>query len=629
MPSQNIESNFRSGQLFDADYTYLPDPFEGETLFGWCSRFHRFSGNASARLTSRQLFHDSIAGLRHDFPSCLETFCRNTNDLLGTFDKIIFHRTPFAIFAPFLPPFTTQTIIQKMSKSGTSRVKYHLGLLPSRAGTGAPLKACPSCMRADAVSSVTAWWHIEHQWPTVRVCPRHGDYLLMATHLGLPLIRIRDVGQVFTGTYFDGDYRDEFVVTRGDYLISMDGEFRVAKWLNGNALLNQRVSRLIFLGSELAQRFIAEALQARLRELQGVKAYTTVDHLSGGQISNSVIALPPVSEQHRIVAKVDELMALCDQLKTRHNNAAEAHEKLVRHLLATLTQSQNAADFSANWQRIAAHFDTLFTTEASIDALTQSLLQLAVMGKLVPQDPNDEPASALLKRIQAEKAKLIAEGKIKKDKPLTAITDDEKPVELPQGWEWVRFSEYALDIATGPFGSMIHQSDYVQGGVPLINPSHMIDDKIIADETISVSMAMAKTLDSYAIYEGDIVMARRGEVGRIALVTKRENGWLCGTGSFALRFCPEVCRDYLRIFFRCDYVRTYLAGEAVGTTMVNLNHGILKKMPFGLPPLSEQHRIVAKVDELMALCNQLKTRITQASQLQQKLADVVVEQAVA
>jgi type I restriction enzyme S subunit len=176
---------------------------------------------------------------------------------------------------------------------------------------------------------------------------------------------------------------------------------------------------------------------------------------------------------------------------------------------------------------------------------------------------------------------------------------------------------------------MIHQSDYVQGGVPLINPSHMIEDKIHPNEDVTVSKAMAKILDAYMIYDGDIVMARRGEVGRIALVTLHENGWLCGTGSFVLRFSSEIPRDYLRVFFRSNYSRTYLSGEAIGTTMVNLNHGILKKMPIGLPPIAEQHRIVAKVDELMEICDQLKTRITTANQLQQKLADVLVGRAVA
>ena len=160
------------------------------------------------------------------------------------------------------------------------------------------------------------------------------------------------------------------------------------------------------------------------------------------------IVVPLIAEQHRIVAKVDELMALCDQLEAQHSNAAEAHEKLVSHLLGTLTQSQSSDDFSANWQRITAHFDTLFTTETSIDTLKQTLLQLAVMGKLVPQDPNDEPASELLKRIQAEKTKLVAEGNIRKDKPLAPIGVHEKPFKLPHGWEWVRLGEAGI-TATG------------------------------------------------------------------------------------------------------------------------------------------------------------------------------------
>lgn len=381
--------------------------------------------------------------------------------------------------------------------------------------------------------------------------------------------------------------------------------------------LNERYMQLIFWGNE--------------REIlvRDVKQGTTVQSLIYESLFFRPFSFPPGAEQQRIVAKVDELMALCDRLEAGHTDATDAHEKLVSHLLATLTGSQDGIDFSVNWQRIAAHFDMLFTTEASIDALKQALLQLAVMGKLVPQDPSDEAASALLERIRIEKARLVLDGKIRKDKPVAAITDDEKLFALPQGWEWARFSDYATDIATGPFGSMIHRTDYVEGGVPLINPSHMIDDRISPDFAVSVSKAMAKILDSYVLCDGDIVMARRGEVGRIALVTPHEDGWLCGTGSFVLRFCDEIFRDYLRVFFRCNSARVYLAGEAVGTTMVNLNHGILKKMPIGVPPIAEQHRIVAKVDELMALCDQMKARIADAGTLQRKLADVMVAQAVA
>lgn len=134
--------------------------------------------------------------------------------------------------------------------------------------------------------------------------------------VGMPLIRIRDVGQPFSGTYYSGDYRDEFLVQNGEYLVSMDGEFRVSSWPGETALLNQRVSRLIFSSDELAKKFVAIALQQELFKLQGMKAYTTVDHLSGKQIASAIIRVPPVGEQHRIVNTVDELMALCDSLET-------------------------------------------------------------------------------------------------------------------------------------------------------------------------------------------------------------------------------------------------------------------------------------------------------------------------
>ena len=109
-------------------------------------------------------------------------------------------------------------------------------------------------------------------------------------------------------------------------------------------------------------------------------------------------------------------MALCDRLEAEQTDAGAAHARLVATLLGTLTQSADAADLAANWQRLAEHFDTLFTTESSLDALKQTILQLAVMGKLVPQDPNDEPASELLKRIAKERARLEAEGICKKSK---------------------------------------------------------------------------------------------------------------------------------------------------------------------------------------------------------------------
>lgn len=176
--------------------------------------------------------------------------------------------------------------------------------------------------------------------------------------------------------------------------------------------------------------------------LQGNTKQAIMGHtLNSDSLSMLLLPVPCEKEQCRITYKYEELMSLCDQLEQQSLTSLDAHQQLVETLLGTLTDSQNAEELAENWARINEHFDTLFTTETSVDALKQTILQLAVMGKLVPQDPNDEPASELLKRIAQEKAQLVKEGKIKKQKPLPPISDEEKPFELPEGWEWCRIDD--------------------------------------------------------------------------------------------------------------------------------------------------------------------------------------------
>ena len=363
------------------------------------------------------------------------------------------------------------------------------------------------------------------------------------------------------------------------------------------ANVSQHVTIIRLLIDELAP-FVHLGIKSPLVQdlIWGRQVGMAIEGLSKRTLELFEFPIPPLAEQQRIVAKVDELMALCDQLEQRSESQLAAHQTLVEALLATLIDSTDADELAQNWARLAQHFDTLFITEASIDVLKQTILQLAVMGKLVPQDPSDEPASALLARIAAEKAQLVKEKKIKKEKPLPAISEDEKPFELPQGWEWCRFSNLSTEVATGPFGSMISASEYISDGIPLINPSHMVNGKIIEDKEITVSMSKANQLDGYRIKSGDVVMARRGEMGRCALVTERENNWLCGTGSFVLKFSDEVNRQYILLMFQSKWVRGYLSGSSVGSTMVNLNHGILNKLPIMLPPPQEQSRVILMVE---------------------------------
>ena len=347
-------------------------------------------------------------------------------------------------------------------------------------------------------------------------------------------------------------------------------------------------------------------------------------------VESNLFPLPPLAEQHRIVAKVDELMALCDQLENQHNNAAVAHEKLVTHLLGTLTQSQNAEDFNTHWQRISEHFDTLFTTEASIDALKQTLLQLAVMGKLVPQDPNDEPASELLKRIQAEKAKLIAEGKIKKDKPLAAINEEEQPFDLPVGWEWVKFDHIAENskhsLKAGPFGSALKKSMYCESGYKIYGQEQVISgNEKIGDYFIDHKKFLQ--LASCAVKPGDILISLVGTIGRVLALSENCEPGIINPRLIKVSLFKEINRSFLKIIFASPLLLNEMEARSHGGTMNILNLGLLRELALPLPPIAEQNRVVAKVNELLVFCDLLKAGITSANQLQQKLADVVIEQA--
>lgn len=249
-----------------------------------------------------------------------------------------------------------------------------------------------------------------------------------------------------------------------------------------------------------------------------------------------------------------------------------------------------------------------------IERLRALILDLAVRGKLVPQDAGDEPASELLKRMGASRR--TSRKQSKRQIGQSSIE--------PRGWTILAFGELAEEISTGPFGTMIHKEDYVSGGIPLINPSHMIEDHIVEDSAVSLPISKAKALGAYTLRSGDIVFARRGEVGRLAIVTHREDGWLCGTGSFRARFCGSDVQPYLLKFFRSHLARSFLGGASVGATMANLNQSILSELPILLPPLAEQRRIVAKVDELMVLCDALERESTDAMAAHQALVEELV-----
>jgi type I restriction enzyme S subunit len=425
--------------------------------------------------------------------------------------------------------------------------------------------------------------------------------------------------------------REEFVTRTDQFLMPRDIVMSMAnsRELVGKVALvgteiHQKTSFGGFLGVLrpflIEPRFVMALLRTpHTREalIDSASQTTNIANISLAKLRPLFFAIPPLKEQHRIVAKVDELMALCDELEAQHANAADAHEKLVRHLLGTLTQSQDAVDFNANWQRIAAHFDTLFTTEASIDALKQTLLQLAVMGKLVPQDANDEPSSELLERIQNEKVKLIAEGKIRKEKALPPLTLDKVGSSLPHGWERTNFGEIIELIS----GQHLNPSEYFEtfekGSIPYITGP--------ADFGVDGPVPTRHTFERRALsIYGDILVTVKGSgVGKTNTVYQNELAI-----SRQLMAVRPISINVNFIEKLLLTLATLFQELTVGIAIPGISREDILHAEIVLPPLAEQHRIVVKVDELMTLCDQLKSHITQANRLQKNLTDVMVEQAV-
>ena len=238
--------------------------------------------------------------------------------------------------------------------------------------------------------------------------------------------------------------------------------------------------------------------------------------------------------------------------------------------------------------------------------LKQKILDLAIRGKLVPQDPNDEPASVLLERIKAEKERLIAEGKIKRSKKSTQSSDKLHYENMPKGWTYCRFDELCTTFSTGPFGSMVHKSDYVTtDGIPLVNPANIVNGEIRTEKLMMVNRVKAKELDRYKLSFGDILLARRGDLSKCAIISEREENWLYGTGSFVLHI-PFVLPRYIEFYYSSEYVQTILSHECVGATMDNLNQSVLGQLSFLLPPLAEQHTIVAAIEHCFTLVESIE-----------------------
>ncbi|MDO0944509.1 restriction endonuclease subunit S [Chromohalobacter israelensis] len=379
-------------------------------------------------------------------------------------------------------------------------------------------------------------------------------------------------------------------------------------------------------------QFVYYFLKRSARHIDASASGTTFKEVSGSKFASIPMPLPPLEEQHRIVEKVDELMALCDRLERQVGDQLEAHEVLVDTLLDALTRSSDATELAENWARVSEHFDTLFTTEASIDKLKKTILQLAVMGRLVQQDPNDEPAIVLLDKIAEEKARLVKEGKIKKPKKSSDPQAEKIPFHVPKNWQWCRLESLALHSESG-WSPQCNNTPRSGDRWGVLKVSAVSWGSFNPDENKALPDNLTPRTE-LEVKPNDFLITRANTAELVARSTVVPEGapqhLMMSDKIVRLVFSMQASTLYINLFNNCKIARDYYSQVAGGTSssMKNVSRKQIHELLIPLPPAEEQHRIVEKVDELMALCDRLKARLSEAGKTRSQLAETLVEQTI-
>ncbi|HII91196.1 MAG TPA: restriction endonuclease subunit S [Methanosarcina sp.] len=343
------------------------------------------------------------------------------------------------------------------------------------------------------------------------------------------------------------------------------------------------------------------------------------------KLYKGLIPLPPLAEQKRIVSKVDELMILCDKLEARCQKKQELQSELNIVALDRILRAENQKEFEQNWQLICENFDLLYDNPENVEELKKVILQLAIQGKLVPQNPEDEPASVLIEKIKTEKENVLKGKKTKKLEYITQLDNEEIPYEPPIGWKWCYLDNISLKITDGEHST----PERTSSGYYLLSARNVLNGEISLKDVDYVPerefLRLRKRCDPN---KNDILISCSGSVGRVAVVDKDEAYVMVRSAALVKPYLRYVNSKYLAYTLRSPLVQNQIVEESRSTAQSNLFLGKIKKLKIILPPLAEQKRIVEKVDALMNLCNQLEEKIGDSQKNAETLTDAILIEAV-
>jgi type I restriction enzyme, S subunit len=339
--------------------------------------------------------------------------------------------------------------------------------------------------------------------------------------------------------------------------------------------------------------------------------------------------LPPLAEQRRIVAKIDQLMARCDELEKLRIDRSQRLLTVHTAALDRLLTAKDSSEFSTAWSFITQHFGELYSVKENVIELRKTILQLAVMGKLVQQDPNDEPASELLRSIELEKQRLVKEGKIKKSKPFPEIDREEIPYELPKEWVWARLGDISLFSDSGWSPQCLSEPRSGQEwGVLKVSAVSWGEFRHEENKALPPGIEAKPECE---VQVGDFLISRANTeelVARSVLVKASPVRLMMSDKIVRFKLSRKIEKDFINFANLSQFSREYYASKASGTSssMKNISREVMNNLPIPLPPLAEQRRIVEKIDRLMGLCDRLERSIKSGKSKQTALLNALMSQ---
>ena len=344
------------------------------------------------------------------------------------------------------------------------------------------------------------------------------------------------------------------------------------------------------------------------------------------------IAVPPLPEQARIVVKVDQLMALCDVLEEKQTKKRETRVRLNAACLDRLTTAKSPKHFAKHWTRICDHFELLYEVPETVEQLRQAILQLAVMGKLVPQDPRDEPVSKLVSQIESLRKRLVIEKAIPNYQPHEGLDASELVRHAPSTWNWIQLGSI-ISLMDSGWSPKCHDHPSSPENWGVLRTTAVQQMRYDATQHKALPEKL-KPRPKYEVMPGDLLITRAGPRQRVGISCIVEET------PERLMISDKIIRFHLlgdkvlpAFFILClnagisrDFLDHQKSGMAV--SQMNIPQAKLRLTPIPIAPTNEQRRIVERVYKLRTLCADLEVKLKQSEEQSEKLMEAVVQELV-